>query len=471
VCSAVASVAVHGGCNVPDVHFTAGTAGSDAPPVNVDAAVPGAFIWLRSLSQIATQTIASGPDGILTPGYLYSTADLGKGLLTSAGGSDLIVAAFTEADGTNLYGADHGNVGSEAALLGLESQGLAVLTGVTSSDDMIDLGLGPVTGGGTTNENGFIAAYANGVAGWVQRLSGAGEDRMLATTTGPGSTVYGAGFFEQTTNFNGGQLTSVGGRDILLARFNVYTGAVDLTKQYGGTGRDEVGGGGCASIDANSVVMTGFFDDTIPFGGTAQPVVASNGGLDVWVAKLDSTGAGIWAVAFGGPGDDRDPSVTLDANGDAYVTGSFTTSITFGATTLDAVGGAGDVDTFIAKLDGNDGSVIWAISFGSVGVDNPGRTAVDTNGHLAYGGGVRGAFQGGPTMGGLDALVIELSAKDGSTLWSRVFSTGGDDYAGGVAYGITGDLFTSIGIGAPYDFGQPVIGDPDPGHVLIRIAP
>ena len=454
---------------MPDVHFTGVT--SDANTPVADATAPGEFVWLRSLSQIATQTIASGPDGILTPGYLYSTANLGNGLLTSAGGSDLVVAAFTEADGTNLYGARHGDVGSETALLGLVSHGLAVLTGVTSSDDTIDLGLGPVTGGGTTNENGFIGAYANGVAGWVQRLSGAGEDRMLASAIGPGSTVYGAGFFEQTTNFNGGQLTSLGGRDIVLARFNVYTGAVDLTKQYGGTGRDEVGGGGCASIDATSLVMTGFFDDTINFGGTATPVTANNGGLDVWVAKLDSTGAGIWAVAFGGPGDDRDPSVTLDANGDAYVTGSFTTTITFGTTTLDAVGGANDIDTFIAKLDGTNGSVIWAISFGSVGSDNAGRTAVDSHGHLAYGGGVRGAFQGGSTMGGLDALLVELSSMDGSILWSRVFSTGGDDYAGGVAYGVTGDLFTSIGIGAPYDFGQPVIGDPDPSHVLIRIAP
>ncbi len=458
------------GCNVPLVHFIGGTTdggGGDATQVP-----SGDYVWIRSLSQISTQTITGGAAGIVTPGYLYTTANLDGTLLTSAGNADLIIAAFTEADGTNLYAVRHGDVGSEFGLLAtLASNGVPIVSGVTEGDKTVDLGQGPVSGGGTPVEDGYIGAYANGVADWDARIVGPGSDKFLGSARGPGSTIYGAGWFEPMAVFNGNTLTSVGGRDIILARFNVFTGAVDLTKVYGGTGRDEVSGGGIASLpsDASSFVMSGFFDDTLAFGGTAPTLTASQGGLDMWIAKLDANGDGIWAVTYGGPGDDRDVSCVLDDQGDIYITGTFTTAISFGATDLTAVGGS---DHFIAKLKGSDGSPVWAISFGSTANENAGRSTVDGKGHLAFSGNVAGALDGMPTAGGHDAYVAEFSTADGSLIWQHLYSTAGDDGGGGVVYGATtGDLFASVGLGGTYDFGMPITGDPNPLSVLIRIAP
>jgi hypothetical protein len=458
-------------CNVPEVHFTSG--GDAAIDSGIDGAPRGSagdYVWIRSLSQMQTQTIAAGPAGIFTPGYLYSTANLdGTDLLTSAGDADMVLAAFTEADATNLYGVRHGNVGAEFGLLGLlTSNGTPIVSGVTSGNATVDLGLGPVTGGGGTGADGYIGAYANGTAEWVQRIVGPGDDKFLASCVGPGSTVYGAGWFEDTTNFNGGTLTSAGGRDIFVTRFNIFTGVVDLTKQFGGTGRDEISGGGAAASDTTSFVLSGFFDDTLALGGGAAPMTASHGGLDMWVARFDSTGTAMWGVEFGGPGDDRDNNVVMDAAGDIYMTGTFTTSITMGTFALTAVGGT---DHFIAKLGGTDGSVIWAISFGTAGNETSGRIAVDSNGHLAFAGPIAGAFEGGETAGGNDALLAEFSTADGTRLWKHVYSTGGDDGGGGVVYGPSGDLFASIGLGGAFDFGHPVIGDPSPLDVLMRIVP
>ncbi|HEX7704363.1 MAG TPA: hypothetical protein VF403_26660, partial [Kofleriaceae bacterium] len=59
-----------------------------------------------------------------------------------------------------------------------------------------------------------------------------------------------------------------------------------------------------------------------------------------------------------------------------------------------------------------------------------------------------------------------------SLIWQKLYSTASDDGGSGVVYGTTtGDLFASVGTGAPYDFGAPIIGDPNPLDVLIRIVP
>jgi hypothetical protein len=465
-------------CNVPLVHFASGDAGGDgAADSSIDGApvAPGSFVWVRSLSQMQTQTLQAGAAGVVTPGYLYTTANLdGANMLTSAGGADLVIAAFTEKDATNLYAVRHGDVGNEFGLLAtLAPNGTPIVSGVSEGDKTVDLGLGPVSGGGTPIEDGYIGAYTNGVAGWVQRIVGPGSDKFLGSARGPSSTIWGGGWFEQTTNFNGGTLTSVGGRDIILARFNPFGGGVDVIKQYGGTGRDEVSGGGVASRDSDltTFVMAGFYDDTIDFGGVSKPVTAAAGGLDMWIAKFDANGVGVWAVTYGGPGDDRDVSCAMDSAGDVYITGSFTTSIAFGPTMLSAVGGSG-TDQFIAKLSGTDGTPIWAIGLGTTGNETSGRIAVDNHGHLAFAGSELAAFENMPTLGGRDALVAEFDTTDGSRKWAHIFSTPVDDGVGGVVYGpVTGDLFASVSPGAPYDFGMPIIGDPDPLDVLIRIAP
>jgi hypothetical protein len=466
--AAFALVAV-AACSIPEVHFTGGSGDPDATPV-----APGEYVWVRSLSQMNTQTINTSAAGIVTPGYLYTTANLNGELLTSAGNADLIIASFTEADATTLYAARHGDVGSEFGLLAsISTNGTPIVSGVTSGDKTVDLGKGPVTGGGTPNEDGYIGAYANGQAEWSQRIVGPGSDKILGSARGPGSTVYGAGWFEPMATFNGATLPTNGGREIFVARYNTFTGAVDLTKTYGGPGRDEVGGGGIATLaaDPSTFVMSGFYDDTLAFGGTTMPITATGGGLDIWIAKFDTNGNGIWAVTYGGAGDDRDPSCVLDANGDVYITGSFTTSITFGSKTLTTAGGT---DIFIAKLDGRNGSPIWAISIGSVNTDRGGRLAVDDKGHVAFGGAVGGSLPGmPPSLGGVDGYVAEYNAGDGSLIWQKVYSTAADDGSGGVVYGtMTGDLFASLSTGVPFDYGKPMIGiDQSPLTVLIRIAP
>src|SRR4029079_2963110 len=129
----------------------------------------------------------------------------------------------------------------------------------------------------------------------------------------PGGEVYGAGWFEQTTTWNSAQLTSAGGRDLFIARMNTFTGVVSKTATFGGTGRDEISN---VAGDGTNLIVGGFFDDALAFGGAAAALAGTANNLDVFVAKLDANLAGVWAVKFGGTGEDRSTCVAIDAAGD-----------------------------------------------------------------------------------------------------------------------------------------------------------
>lgn len=115
--------------------------------------------------------------------------------------------------------------------------------------------------------------------------------------------------------------------------------------------------GGSTSLEiATDVVgnsyLTGWFSGTVLFGATS---VTSAGGHDLFVAKYDPAGACMWVARAGGPGDDYGSGIGIDGSGSAYVVGSYSGSAAFGSTTLVS---AGSSDVYLGKL--NAGSGAWA---------------------------------------------------------------------------------------------------------------
>lgn len=441
----------------------------DAPPGDGATAQPGTLRWVRSLSSMEALGVADGAGGLVVTGAIFTPANLGGQQLTPTGMADLVVAGFNADDASHLYSVRYGDTGQAYGFLHhVDANGVPIVYGVSYGS--VDLGKGQVAGGspGAVNPpaDGYIGRYGPAAPGWVMRMVGAGEDKILATAPAGGSSIYGAGWFENTPTFNGAALSNAGNRDLFLARFNTFTGAVDLTKTYGGMGRDEIS---AAAAAGNDLIVTGMFGDVagvpadvLDFKGTSKPLT-SNGGLDVWVAKLDATGNGIWAVHYGGSGDDRDPRVAVDPAGDVYITGTFTNQVAFGAINLVAMG---DTDVFVAKLRGNDGSVAWAISRGSVMTDRAGDIAVDGAGYVVIGASLKGT----PTATG-DALIESLDASNGSSRWSKTVATSGADMASTVTYGRNGDVYALVNVGGAFDFGMPILGAAGPAAVLLRIAP
>jgi hypothetical protein len=456
--------------------------GNDGPP----RVPPGTIRWVRSLSSLEGLGVADGPGGLTVAGAISAPANLGGQALVPAGAFDMVVAGFDAETADHVFSVRHGDVGSEFGFLHHEdSNGAPMVYGVSYGN--VDLGLGPMTGGSPANTNladGYIGRFGPAAPAWIARIvrtSGAGENKILASAPGPGSTIYAGGYVANPSTFNvtAGTTTtpvttlaSVDGRDIFLARFNTFTGAVDLTKQYSGTPDDEITG---AASSAGGLVVTGRFGQvgggmpqgSLSFGGATQPLVP-NGGLDIFVAKLDDTGAGMWAVHYGGTGDEFDPRISVDTAGDVYVAGSFSGQVAFGTTKLTSKGGQ---DIFIAKLHGNDGSVVWAQSIGSTVDDGILDIAADTAGHIVVVGTVGGPIDNGTSAGGIDALIATFDAANGTPGWRKVLSTAMDDRSFAVTFGRNGDIYALVNLPSPYDFGVPVIGAASYAAVLLRIAP
>lgn len=118
--------------------------------------------------------------------------------------------------------------------------------------------------------------------------------------------------------------------------------------------------------------------------GSGLPATSGtySGNGDGYVARFDSEiGELKWMVYLGTADGDSAMKVAVDSSGDVYVAG-FTSStsfpVTFGA--YDTVGDSGGY--FVAKLDGDDGSIVWAsylVPGGGLGdftVDGAGRPIV-----------------------------------------------------------------------------------------------
>jgi len=211
--------------------------------------------------------------------------------------------------------------------------------------------------------------------------------------------------------------------------------------------------------------MSGFFDGTLTFGTTPSLVTA--GGLDCWVAKLTADATPIWAVRFGGTGNDRGAQVVVDSAGDVYVAGNFQDQIAFDAVNLVS---AGMSDVFVAKLRGTNGSVIWATSLGSSGEDAVSDIAIHAAGRLIVSGGISGPLSPGEAYaGGTDAFVVAFE-ETGVRRWAKIIGASGNDGSSAVSAG-TDAIYAGVSVSGAVDLGVPLIGAGSPTGLLLKIEP
>ena len=106
----------------------------------------------------------------------------------------------------------------------------------------------------------------------------------------------------------------------------------------------------------NNQYVTGNFSSTAKF---AHTTLVSAGSTDIFLAKYGRSGDLLWIVQAGGPGDDSGLSLDFDRDGNIYLTGSFTTTSTFGSTSgaTKTVTGTG-ITVFLAKYRPS-GALVW----------------------------------------------------------------------------------------------------------------
>ncbi len=290
-------------------------------------------------------------------------------------------------------------------------------------------------------EDIFVAKMdSNGNWLWAKQAGGTSYNSGFSITIDANGNSYVTGYFQSSATFGTTTLTSIGGRDIFVAKLD-SNGNWLWAKQAGGTSYNS---GFSIAVDATGIsYVTGYFNDSVTFGTIT---LTSISGTDIFVAKLDSNGNWLWANQAGGTSIDEGYSITVDASGNSYITGYFySSSITFGTITLSNSNSV-YADIFVAKLDSN-GNWLWAKQVGGTGEDEGNSIAVDSNGN-SY---VTGYFFSRSitfdttalTNSGYDDIFVAKLDSSGNWLWAKQAGGIGADVGNGIAIDANGNSYVT----------------------------
>jgi hypothetical protein len=263
--------------------------------------------------------------------------------------------------------------------------------------------------GGSKRDGGFdLAIRADGSA----YVTGRTEAIDFPTTVGAFQTALA------------GSPPGFSNEDAFVTKVNAEGSALVYSSYLGGIGHEQ--GMGIAVGADGAAYATGF---TFNVSGQAQnfPTTAGSfqttfggGAMDAFVTKFNATGSAlVYSSYLGGNGSEGSgvtPSITADADGNAYVT-SLTSSTDFPTTTgaFQTAYGGGSSDAFVSRVNGGGSALTYSSYLGGCDSDGGVGIGVDAGGAVYLAGvtssatfpTTSGAFQ--TTMGGgSDAFVTKL---------------------------------------------------------------
>lgn len=294
--------------------------------------------------------------------------------ITGAYSSDSIiigsVTLYTIAGGTTLFLAKYDNNGNVLWARNVNKSHFNDISAVTvdGSDNLYITS--EYSNSAVSALNIFISKYnQTGNEIWTKHPQGLSDDFSNTIFVDAFGSVIVAGSFESPNlSFGSVTLVNYGYNDIFLAKYNVNGSVVWAKSPLWGNNEDEANS--VIADELGNIYVTGSFaSDSITFGDIT--LINASSGLfgreDIFIVKYDGDGNVLWGKRIGGHNKDEANSVTVDALGNIYITGSFTSdSIAFGDITLTnaGTGGYGQDDIFLAKYDAN-GNVLWATSIGN----------------------------------------------------------------------------------------------------------
>ena len=413
------------------------------------------YTWVQKInntiqrSAVATDP-ANGNSYVLTAFTGFASA--GGFNFTSLGARDLLLVCYDSQGGVN-WARQIGGPGNEQlgdVAIDAKYPDHVYVTGSFGSTLSIQTTLGnykTLTSAGGSDAFAVKYTASTGEVKWARQMGGTGNDYGNGIDVDGTGNVYLAGSFTGTLKFTlvnvTTYVTSKGNSDIIMIKYDP-NGVLKMLRKLGDTGYDAgmavsvhdptgdiylTGGyapashpttsdvftakynasgtlqwnklaGTAATADQGQdlvasdkgVYVTGSFGSTATFGATT---LTSNGSADAFLVYYPHLGGGnaAWARKYGSTGWDEGQSVA-HSGGNVYLGGVFSGTVGFGTTTLNAKGGVGDQDLFVTRLAW-DATPVWAKSIGSTSLDaGRGDISVDMNNTVCY----SGAFGGSVTV-------------------------------------------------------------------------
>ena len=255
-----------------------------------------------------------------------------------------------------------------------------------------------------THSGMFVVKYdSDGNTLWAKNANGSTSVGAVSIAINPvNNNVCVVGGFSDSISLDSFQLISNGYSDMFIAEYDT-SGNVIWAKNAGGYNDD-----GAISIAIDNIgfsyVLGSFNSSVILFGGynlmnTSPPT------RDLFVAKYDTLGNVLWAKNAEGVGTEFPCSISIDTSGNTYITGYYTSPLTFGTTTLPYLDYA---DIFLAKYN-SDGNVLWAKSVNTNIDERSYSIAVNTSGNVY----ITGFFSSNSIS--FDSNILYINGTSGSS--------------------------------------------------------
>ena len=336
----------------------------------------GNFLWVNSVGGTGSDSgifIAVDRDGnCLVTGIFSDVVDFDPSdrvvsLSARDMGLDIFVSKFDTA-GKHLWSNRRGGAGTDIGdAIGVDSSGNIYSSGIFAG--LVDFdpsnGEANLTSVGTNDI--FISKFnPAGVFLWAKQYGGSSSDRNTPIFVDSNGNIYASGDFSGTVDFMPGEgvsnLTAAGTKDNFILKLD-SSGNLSWVKRFGSNGASATGARTSVDINGN-VYYTGAFSGTVDFdpGDVVLELTSSGSSQDIFVSKLNSLGAFVWAKRIGGSSSDSGQAIALDNTGNVYTTGYFTGNIDFdpGDGTANLTSDIGK-DIFISKLDSSGNAPLVAV--------------------------------------------------------------------------------------------------------------
>jgi Beta-propeller repeat/Abnormal spindle-like microcephaly-assoc'd, ASPM-SPD-2-Hydin len=299
------------------------------------------------------------------------------------------------------------------------------------------------------NPTGTAAVYST-------FLGGNANDEGFGIAVDGNGNAYVTGLTSSTDfpNTPGTIQAAFGGapEDAFVAEINAAGNALVYSTYLGGSGDDA--GFGITADGTGNAYVTGLTSSTdFPNSpGTIQPGGFGGGASDAFVTKVSANGTSLaYSTYLGGSGDDQGFGIAVDGNGNAYVTGSTSSSFPIVAGAVQAAFGGGGSDAFVTKVNSGAAALAYSTYLGGSGIDSGNSIKVDGNGNAYVAGQTNstvfpttaGAFQttlGDPSH--FDAFVTKFNSTASAPLtYSTYFGGAADDLAFGLGIDSSGNAY------------------------------
>jgi RHS repeat-associated protein len=439
----------------------------------------GNLVGLQVGSYDPTQTLTIDPTLSFSTYLGGSGTDIGNGVAVDPAGNTYVTGSTTSSNFPITTGGSYSGV-QESFVAKLNSTGSALIYATyvggaqTSAGQAIAVDetgsayiTGSTNGSFPTTTGAYQTSYGGGTDAFVTKLNAAGDNLVHSTylggsgsDTGYGIAVDPAGYayvtgstastaFPTTTGVFQSSLGGGTGQDAFVTKLKTDGSGLVYASYLGGSG-SETGEGIALDVNGNAYVTGNTASTNFPTVSAYQGSLSGGAGQDAFVSKVNPTATTLtYSTYLGGAGTDDGKAIAVNLSGNAYITGS-TTSTNFPTQNAYASSLGGTQDAFVTELGTAGNALTYSTYLGvsgtqtgrGIGLDRSGDATVvgDTNStSFPTLNATQASFGGGTN----DAFVTSFQPAGNTVAYSTYLGGSGSDQANAVAIDLQGNAYVT----------------------------